>query len=243
MQVFSRRMLGFVAVAVLASDALACSDIKIFFAPGPVKRSGLRIDRERALDIQSEFVKREGLELLADDADEYYAFDLDDLNGVCEFPINKACSFLNCGCDEPETAKSSRDLRSILCFPEWCVGTTSGSAVDIDEGPREEVIVTFCFGDECTGFLYPLGAEFLSVIIQEYVACFNRLSFLLLKSEYNAGCCVRKFGLRFLVLSTQRINSRYSESANSQQIGMSWTSQTNLPKSNHVFFFASESGL
>ncbi|GMH44670.1 hypothetical protein BSKO_12622 [Bryopsis sp. KO-2023] len=100
MQAFPRRVLGFVAVAVLVNSVFACSDIKIFLAPCTVKQFGTSISKEQALDIQSEFLRKEGLEAIADEAVEFFDFGLEAFDGTCEFPISQACDVVQgCGCN------------------------------------------------------------------------------------------------------------------------------------------------
>ncbi|GMH44669.1 hypothetical protein BSKO_12621 [Bryopsis sp. KO-2023] len=100
MQAFPRRVLGLVAVAISVNSVFACSDIKIFLAPCAVKRFGTRISKKQALNIQSEFLKKEGLETIADRAVEFFDFGLEAFDGTCEFPISDACDVVQgCGCE------------------------------------------------------------------------------------------------------------------------------------------------
>ncbi|GMH44661.1 hypothetical protein BSKO_12613 [Bryopsis sp. KO-2023] len=140
MQAFPRRVLGFVAVAVLVNSVYACSDIKIFLAPCTVKQFGTSISKDQALDIQSEFLRKEGLDAIADEAVEFFDFGLEAFDGTCEFPISDACDVVQgCGCDieqirleiqgggprgksrpmarRSKTDQSFRDGGSTRCYP------------------------------------------------------------------------------------------------------------------------------
>ncbi|GMH44620.1 hypothetical protein BSKO_12572 [Bryopsis sp. KO-2023] len=133
MQAFPRRVLGFVVVAVLVNSVFACSDIKIFLAPCTVKQFGTSISKEQALDIQSEFLRKEGLEAIADEAVEFFDFGLEAFDGTCEFPISDACDVVQgCGCDieqirleilggatgiRSKIGRGFRDGGSTRCYP------------------------------------------------------------------------------------------------------------------------------
>ncbi|GMH44688.1 hypothetical protein BSKO_12640 [Bryopsis sp. KO-2023] len=115
MQAFPRRLLSFVAVAVLVNSVFACSDIRIYLAPCTVKEFGTSISKEQALDIQSEFLRKEGLEEIADEAVEFFDFGLEAFDGTCEFPISQACDVVQgCGCNLEQIRDQLKGKRRAL---------------------------------------------------------------------------------------------------------------------------------
>ncbi|GMH44610.1 hypothetical protein BSKO_12562 [Bryopsis sp. KO-2023] len=203
---FTRRVLGLIAVATAVGDVLACSDIKVFLGSCTLKEFGRKITKEAALDLESEFLKRDGFLEVVARAVEYFDFDREAFDGVCEIPHLQACGLLNCGCEQeayefPLLASTGRRL--LLCFPVFgCKKDTSGEGT-VDTGePKEplprpdETIVGICVGSKCKGFLmrdYDLVNARAAFVCNELLdrACSVRVPEPVCEDDFVAECCVR----------------------------------------------------
>ncbi|GMH44668.1 hypothetical protein BSKO_12620 [Bryopsis sp. KO-2023] len=175
MQAFPRRVLGFVAIAISVNSVFACSDIKMFLAPCTVKQFGTSISKEQALTLQSQFLRRQVFEAIADQAIGYFDFGLEAFGGTFEFSLTQACDAIEgCGCDDSKRGTFAaavpindggrlrcytRDDGSLHCKVDRYqkFGPIGGTIASVADQCTGETILSFCFGNQCKGLLLPNG--------------------------------------------------------------------------------------